>query len=728
MADDDAGPAKAVPTGRRRWPPRLRSLAISSKLAATIVTLSVASLLTATIVGLGTGWELRRELDDEELVALQAAGATDVASYFRHLERTAATTAASPQTLLDLQAFSAGHAALLATPPAELTDQRQAIIAEYQSRYIEPIEELGYDIELQDVAPDNPAATYLQFNYAIDDSITVEPDAIRDAGDGSEWTQHHAEAHADYRAIADGLDLQDLYLIDAETGNVVYSVRKRADLGTSLADGPFTGTGLSALVDEVRRNPEGGAVTGDLSYYVPALPDAVSVIAAPINAGDELVGVLAITVTSDSITDVVLSAAGRNNRDGDIDDFDLFLFGDDGTLRTDPDTYLAAPSVYLADSVENGGLTRQASDLIETFRSPVLFQTVAPPTLAAAIADDRTVEEQISVTGVEAFTVVSPVDVGGVDWYLGATLPVEAVETDLLDYAETLIASVAALVILVAFGAVAWSGRLMQPIRRLSDQLNIDLDRPVNVPVPARSPTEFKQLIASFTSMTDRVLSQSREVERTRQHRLTLLRTLLPPAVAERIAEGQAPAVDEIPRASVAVVVVLGLGGASSSAIDATDAGGVDRASLERVLADLDEAAKRHQLDRIKVVGDAYFAACGHDRPFIDHAPRAVSFATEARDLIGADLAGTAMDLGVTVGVDSGPVLAGMTAESGGVYDVWGETVTSAYYLARLGSRDEILISDRTSVLLPESITVEDAPDHGESVKSVEPILMGGAR
>jgi len=428
-------------------------------------------------------------------------------------------------------------------------------------------------------------------------------------------------------------------------------------------------------------------------------------------------------VTGESIDNLLRPPTRPGAPDEESDsDIDLFLFGGDGTLRTDPVSFLDAPAQHLADSIENESLTARNAELVDSLGSTAFVQTVPPATLTAATTGEDSATERMSVTGVETLSVVSPVDVDQVEWYLAAEVPLATVEADLTNYAERLIAWVAAMVILVAFGAVAWAATLLRPIRALGNQLGPDLANPIDVPLNDNAPTEFRELVDNFTSMTDQIHQQRREVDRTRQRRLNLLRTLLPPAVAERIAEGEAPSVDEVPRASVAVVVVIGL----SEIVTAAD--GVGRDTVDAVLADIDMVAERHQLERVKVVGDAYFAACGHDRPFIDHAPRAVAFATEVRDLLGAEADGRDLRLGVSVGVASGPVLAGMTADSGGVYDVWGDTVNEAHYLARLGSRDEILITEQSSVLLPDHVATVVAPDQDGSIRSVEPTTVGGTR
>jgi class 3 adenylate cyclase len=134
------------------------------------------------------------------------------------------------------------------------------------------------------------------------------------------------------------------------------------------------------------------------------------------------------------------------------------------------------------------------------------------------------------------------------------------------------------------------------------------------------------------------------------------------------------------------------------------DSGDASRGLVDRLHGELDELAERNGIERVKVVGDAYFAACGHDRPYLDHAPRMVAFATDARDAIRELGAGTRGGLDLTVGIHTGPVTVGMTGGTRLVYDVWGETVTEAHAVARRAANGEILVTDTTRALLPESV------------------------
>ena len=211
-------------------------------------------------------------------------------------------------------------------------------------------------------------------------------------------------------------------------------------------------------------------------------------------------------------------------------------------------------------------------------------------------------------------------------------------------------------------------------------------------------------LASKLEVMSHELREQQDQIASARRERLDLLRSMLPPSVAERLASGDVQSIEQAPAATVVVVTVLGL-----ADLVRADSSHADRELVDQLHAELDDLAYQHGLDRIKVVGDAYFAVCGHDRQYIDHAPRAVGFAIDALDAV-RDV-DAAVELDAAVGVHSGPVTTGTAGGAKLVYDVWGETVSRAHLLARQADRGEIRMTETSRVLLPDSIEIGPVAD-----------------
>ena len=681
-------------------PRRIRTVRVSmaTRLAASVVAVSFIALVIATAVGLNSGRELGKEIYENRLKSLEFSGGFDVAAHLRSTTRTANSLAASPQAVVALDLFSNAFDKL---SEEDLDVPLDEIIETYEDRYLDPLAELDRPIQIRALLSEATAATYLQYNYAVNLGVIDQPSFVDDALDGTEWSETHSAVHPVYRNVAQQLDLLDVYLVEPDEHRVLYSVAKRPDLGTDLQTGPFSGSVLANTVDSVIRNPERGTVISDLAFYNGAPGLQVGVVASPVMDGDELAGVVALMYDGGVFTEI-LTANSNWDQAGIPDTGDVYLVGFDSTTRSDPRPFLEDSSAYLDASEAAGLLSEAERKVIVADGTTVLTQRIVGATFLAGVDGNDAVTMRRSLTGEEVFGTIAPVPHEGVSWMIVSEIGVVAAEDGLNEFRDILIASVAIFVVLLSFFAVAWANRTMRPVRAISDRLGVGGRDHGPLELHERSPVELRHLASSFESMSETLDKQQVALALAREERLKVMRRMLPVAVADRIAAGDLQSVDDVPQASVAVLVVLGLG----DLVRSDDLSGL--AIVDKMLADLDELAEQHGLDRVKVVGDAYFASCGHDRPFVDHAPRSVAFARDAQDLLLELNRQSSTHLDAAVGIHTGSVTVGMTGGSRLVYDVWGETVTTAHHLARRAGPGQVIISSETRDMLPQTLRTEE--------------------
>lgn len=685
--------APASLLGRRR----ARGVSMATRLAAAVLAVSLLALAAATVVGLDSGFDLGRQINRDRLTSVDASAAFDIEAQLAGTRSASLALASSPQAVDAIDRFGAAFEELQA--------------------------DVGTDFEATEpLATTEPAALELQRVYPAERSGGHDG-SVDDAGDGSAWSGVHRTFNPAYRRVVDELGLVNLYLIEPAAARIVYSVGKQPDLGTSLVVGPFSGSVLANAVGRVIDDPAGGTVVSDLSRY-DALPDRlIGVMASPVLDGSRLVGVLAVTYDAADLTEI-LTVGQAWDEAGYPDTADLYLVGADGTLRSDPRLFLEDPSAFLDATVATGSISAERRSTIEATGTTVLTQPAVGATVIAGKAGHEDVAERVSMTGTQVLSTTTPVTVEGFDWFVVAEMETSAAEARLVDFRNVLVVGTALFVVLIAFFAVSWASGIMRPVRAISERLgSAELD-PGPLVIPERSPVELHHLAASFESMSATLDRERRELAEAREQRLGLMRKMLPRTVADRIARGDLEGLDEVPQASVVVLVVHGLGELVRAGTQVSN-----RDLVDRLHAELDGLAEQHGLDRIKIVGDAYFAACGHDRPFIDHAPRVVAFATDARDAVRALGEESAAGLDVAVGVHTGPVTVGMAGGAQLVYDVWGETVTVAHHLARRARRGDVLLSEATDRLLPDEVPSERVSEIGDApVWSVPMTAMGDLR
>jgi len=111
----------------------------------------------------------------------------------------------------------------------------------------------------------------------------------------------------------------------------------------------------------------------------------------------------------------------------------------------------------------------------------------------------------------------------------------------------------------------------------------------------------------------------------------------------------------------------------------------------------------RYGLEKIKTVGDAYMCAGGLPFPTEDHAIKMVQ---AAKDIIAfvhdtkISNENQVAQFDIRVGINTGPVVAGVVGSKKFAYDIWGDTVNIASRMESASEAGRINISDSTYLLI----------------------------
>lgn len=165
--------------------------------------------------------------------------------------------------------------------------------------------------------------------------------------------------------------------------------------------------------------------------------------------------------------------------------------------------------------------------------------------------------------------------------------------------------------------------------------------------------------------------------------------TLVPPAIAHRIEQGESPIVDSHTEVAVLFSDLVGFTGLTSS---------IAPQRLVQLLNDLssefDAAAERHGIEKIKTIGDGYMAACGPPVAESMRTAVAVRFGLELVAITERVLKQHQIPVGIRVGVHAGSLIAGVIGKSRFAYDMSGETVNMASRMESTGVPGRVQVSE----------------------------------
>jgi class 3 adenylate cyclase len=123
---------------------------------------------------------------------------------------------------------------------------------------------------------------------------------------------------------------------------------------------------------------------------------------------------------------------------------------------------------------------------------------------------------------------------------------------------------------------------------------------------------------------------------------------------------------------------------------------------LDRLFTHFDLLAERYGLEKIKTIGDCYMVAAGVPTPRPDHARAIALMALDMREAMRSNDGVGQLGLELRIGINSGPVVAGVIGRKRFLYDLWGDAVNTASRMESHGTRGEIQVTQATYELLKD--------------------------
>ena len=181
-----------------------------------------------------------------------------------------------------------------------------------------------------------------------------------------------------------------------------------------------------------------------------------------------------------------------------------------------------------------------------------------------------------------------------------------------------------------------------------------------------------------------------------------LLLNILPRSIAEKLKAQPETIADQFTAASILFADVVDFTPRSEHLSPAEVVG-----LLDHLFSHFDTLAERYQLEKIKTIGDAYMVAAGVPTPRPDHAQALALMALDMLD--GMTTVGAMGDLGLElrIGINSGPVVAGVIGRKRFLYDLWGDAVNTASRMESHGTPGRIQITRATYELLKDDFRCE---------------------
>ena len=278
-----------------------------------------------------------REEGIQKLNGLQKIKAQAVERYFNNMQSQLVTFSSDPTVVRAMRGFQDSFVRVPnenALDADKIATMRLELAAYYQEKYAAEYREAndGRDIETDPlVAKLSDQAVVMQHYYIQqNENNPGSKDRLDKADEASAYGALHAATHPFIRDYLEEYEFYDIFLVEPEHGNIVYSVYKEVDYGTSLKDGPWADTNLARCYNQTVGAEFPSATTlVDYARYAPTYDGPAGFIGSPIYDGEEKLGVAIFQVDIDVLTEIMEQRAGLG-RTGET-----YLIGPDKLMRSD---------------------------------------------------------------------------------------------------------------------------------------------------------------------------------------------------------------------------------------------------------------------------------------------------------------------------------------------------------------------------------------------------------
>lgn len=205
------------------------------------------------------------------------------------------------------------------------------------------------------------------------------------------------------------------------------------------------------------------------------------------------------------------------------------------------------------------------------------------------------------------------------------------------------------------------------------------------------------------TDITDRKRVEE-ELQAEQDKSQQLLLNILPHTIAEKLKQKPPLVADRFEEVTILFADIVNFTGLSTRMPPSNLV-----ATLNNIFSDFDKLAELHGLEKIKTIGDAYMVVGGLPQAMERHAEAVAQMALDMQQAIAkyTRVDAESGTFSLRIGIDTGPVVAGVIGIKKFSYDLWGDAVNIASRMESQGQSNRIQVTANVYECLKDTFQFE---------------------
>ncbi|MDO9183618.1 MAG: methyl-accepting chemotaxis protein [Bacteriovorax sp.] len=307
----------------------MKTMSFRFKLILSMLAMSVVPLIATSVYSLKSSRDALRQAAFDKLVSVRESKNKSISRYLTTVSFEIQTLAHDKMMIDAAKEFMGAFKNLPAGTPEALSKLKGYYVNEFGAEYknktgnVSPLDNISSNLSSQ--------SAYLQHAFI---SNNINPLGAKHLLDETpllpEYSNIHKVYHPMIREFLENYALYDVFIVDIESGDIVYTVFKELDFTTNLLTGPYKDTNLAEAFKAAKQiNDKKEFKIVDFKKYGPSYEAPASFIAIPIWDGNKKIAILAFQMPLDSINAIMSERSGLGETG------ETYLVGDDKRLRSD---------------------------------------------------------------------------------------------------------------------------------------------------------------------------------------------------------------------------------------------------------------------------------------------------------------------------------------------------------------------------------------------------------
>ncbi len=440
-----------------------------------LFSIGATSLLIGTMSYTYGKSTLEQQVEDR-LVLVRDLKANDLERYFTAMKKQATLFSNDQAVISAMKDLDAGFLVYAKEVSTKGLDKyKDAVIKKYITEFS------------NDYANDNGGLTFdatpylnlsnentfaLQYNYIFNNPNGIDKEEkLMYVDDNSTYSKFHSKYHEHLKELKLLFGMEDIFLVDSRTGDIIYTVAKGLDFTTSLISGPYANTALGKAFRDVNSN-DGvkNVAVSQFEAYSPSNDDQACFVATPIFDNGVKIGVLIFQLNAKMVNSIMTSDS-RWEEIGLGKTGEVYLVDGQGRMISSSRLQIEDPETYYKQmeqtSVDQNTIIRMKAKgnnigLVKA-ESLAVDEALKGKTGFAIFKDYR---------HVEVLGAYEPINISGLNWGIVAKMDKNEAFAPIYNLAQKMIINLLGLLLLVLIFAVivgiGLAKQISVPIEKLS--------------------------------------------------------------------------------------------------------------------------------------------------------------------------------------------------------------------------------------------------------------------